>query len=155
MALSIALIMKQRIWVPPILIFFFFFFFFTVNEQRFSVKHDFCSPDTLSWVPHSHIRSPFKTSRTGWIFFRLYTCPPVLPSVKRNCYLLPVSNYVCFPYSYIFKADRSNLWGRVSHFLSCQRPIPPDCLLPLFWCGISEILVQVYGRKGQGGEWEL
>ena len=96
---------------------FFFFFFLTVNEQRFSVKHDFCSPDTLSWVPHSHIRSPFKTSRTGWIFFRLYTCPPVLPSVKRNCYLLPVSNCVCFPYSYIFKADRSNLWGKVSHFL--------------------------------------
>lgn len=114
---------------------FWFFFFFlkkTVNEQRFSVKHDFCSPDTLSWVPHSHIRSPFKTSRTGWIFFRLYTCPPVLPSVKRNCYLLPVSNCVCFPYSYIFKADRSNLWGKVSHFLSCQRPIPPDCLLPPF-----------------------
>lgn len=47
-----------------------------------------------------------------------------------------------------FKADRSNLWGKVSESLSLRSEICPETAVDLFSEWVSEILVQVYGRGG-------
>lgn len=115
-----------------------------------AVKHDFCSLDLLSWVLHNHIRNPFKMSRAWRIFFSLYTCPTVLPSVKRNCYLLSESNCVYFRHSHVFKADRSNLWGKVSHF-SKVRGLPLKLLFHSFLSGFQKYWFRYYGSGGKEG----
>lgn len=130
-----------------------------------AVKHNFCSLDLLSWVLHNHIRNPFKMSRAWRIFFSPYTCPTVLPSVKRNCYLLSESNCVYFRHSHVFKADRSNLWGKVSHF-SKVRGLSLKLLFPSFLSGFQKYWfrymaagarkgVKLWGARWRDGDYTI
>ena len=88
-------------------------------------------------------------SRAWWIFFSLYTCPSILPSVKRN-YLPPMSNCAYFRHSYVFKADRSSLWSKVSQFLSGQRLVPKPMFVS-FLSGFWKYWFRYMARGG--GRW--
>lgn len=103
-----------------------------MNSVFLTVKHDLYSLDTLSWVFHNHIRSPFKMSRTRWIFSSLYICLSVLPSIRRNCYLLPVSNCVYFRHSYVCKGRSVQFVGQSESLSLMSEAHPQNRHFPLF-----------------------
>lgn len=124
-----------------------------MNSVFLTVKHDLYSQDTLSWVFHNHIRSPFKMSRTRWIFSNLYICLSILPSVRRNLYLLPVSNCVYFRHSYICKGRSVQFVGQSESLSLMSEAHPQNRHFPLFWAHFGNIGSGIW-QGGQGREWK-
>jgi hypothetical protein len=120
-----------------------------MNSIFLTVKHDFCSLDTLPWVLHNHIRSPFKVSRNMVIFLQseyLSLCSSNSWTAISYPYLIVSPFHV-----HVFSRHIGPICGAKWVTFPGVRAWSQKPSFPPFWSGFWKLVVQVSGNRGKGG----
>lgn len=121
-----------------------------MNSIFLTVKHDFCSLDTPSWVLHNHIRSPFKMSRMGEFSLAYILVPLFFPQSEGTVIFYPC--LIVSPFSiYTFLRQISPICGAKCVTFSNGRGPSPRLPFPPFPCGFQKFWFRYMATRGKEG----